>query len=65
MPGAYMSSSSSITLPSTLAPSTTSCMRFNERRKVLFPHPDGPMMAVTDFGSMVIETPERAVNEPK
>jgi hypothetical protein len=36
-----------VTLPSTRAPETTSCMRFRHRTKVDFPHPEGPMTAVT------------------
>jgi len=27
-------------------------MRLNERSSVLFPHPEGPMIAVTLFGAM-------------
>src|SRR5712691_7075012 len=42
-----MSTSSSSTFPVTQPPSDSSCIRLRQRRKVLFPHPDGPMMAVT------------------
>src|SRR5437899_802955 len=39
--------SSSSTSPVTLAPGVSSCMRFRQRSRVLLPHPDGPMIAVT------------------
>src|SRR3954470_18175442 len=55
-----MSSSSSNTRPSTVAPGTASCSRLSERRNVDFPQPDGPMMAVTLLGSMVSETSSTA-----
>ena len=42
----------------------TSCIRFSVRRKVDLPQPDGPMKAVTDRASMVIETSSTALNEP-
>src|SRR5258708_26437225 len=42
-----MLTSSSNTLPVTLAPGVNSCMRFRQRSMVLLPHPDGPMIAVT------------------
>src|SRR4051812_12576282 len=51
-----MSSSSSRTLPVTVAPGITSCMRLSDRKSVDLPQPDGPMNAVTVFGSMVSET---------
>src|ERR1043166_9721127 len=51
-----MSRSSSSTRPSMRAPGTTSCMRLIVRMKVDFPQPDGPMSAVTCFGSMVSDT---------
>ena len=31
-------------------------MRLSERKNVDFPHPDGPIRAVTERGSMDIET---------
>ena len=39
-------------------------MRLMERRKVDFPHPDGPMNAVTARGSMTIETSSTALKAP-
>src|SRR5881628_1980439 len=42
-----MSTSSSSTFPVTHPPWDSSCMRFRQRRNVLLPHPDGPMMAET------------------
>ena len=33
-------------------PGITSFRRFSVRRKVLFPHPDGPMSAVTRFAGI-------------
>src|SRR5580658_2458851 len=37
-------------------PDVSSCMRLSARRKVDLPQPLGPMMAVTFFAGMVIET---------
>src|SRR5712692_3255869 len=48
-----MFTSSISTSPSTRPPAISSCMRFRQRTKVDFPHPDGPMMAVAPFDSMV------------
>ncbi len=59
-----MSWSSRITLPSTRAPSVSSCMRLSERRNVDLPHPDDPMMAVTLLGWIVIVTLFTAWKEP-
>src|SRR5712672_2618107 len=42
-----MSCSSSSTRPEIVAPSDNSCIRSRQRRYVLFPQPDGPMIAVT------------------
>ena len=42
--------------PSTRVPGMMSFIRFSVRRKVLLPHPDGPMKAVTTFGLMRIES---------
>ncbi len=53
-----------MTFPSTRAPGITSCMRFSVLRKVDFPHPLGPMKAVTLRGSTVMVTPSTALNEP-
>src|SRR5581483_12181326 len=36
--------------PLTQASAVSSCIRFIERSRVDFPHPDGPMMAVTARG---------------
>ncbi len=36
----------------TRTPSTVSMSRLNARRSVLFPHPDGPMIAVIFFSGM-------------
>src|SRR6266545_2732447 len=38
---------SSNTLPLTVAPGVSSCIRFKQRSRVDLPQPDGPMMAVT------------------
>src|SRR5436309_2271982 len=59
-----MSWSSSVTVPVTRAPGMTSCMRFRLRRKVDLPQPDGPIMAVTCLGSIVMLTSARAYVEP-
>src|ERR1051325_9306855 len=42
-----MSAPSSSTRPVTQPPSDSSCIRLRQRRKVLFPHPEGPMIALT------------------
>ncbi len=42
----------------------TSCIRLSVRRKVDFPHPDGPMSAVTERGSITIETSSTARKSP-
>lgn len=60
----YRSSSSSMTLPSTRAPGMTSCIRLSVRRKVDLPHPDGPMNAVTERGSIDIEMSSMAWTPP-
>src|SRR4051812_23706359 len=59
-----MSWSSSSTVPDTRAPGMTSCMRLRVRRKVDFPQPDGPIMAVTCLGSIVMLTSAKACVEP-
>src|SRR4051794_1564255 len=64
MPGAYRSSSSSSTLPSMRVRGTTSCIRLRVRRNVDLPQPDGPMNAVTDFGSMPMLTSSIALTWP-
>src|SRR5512140_1121783 len=60
-----MSRPSSSTSPSTRAVGTVSCMRFRQRRNVDFPHPDGPMIAVTCRSWMRIDTPFTACTLPK
>ena len=50
--------------PSTRAPGITSCIRFSVRMKVDFPHPDGPISAVTDLAGMVSVTPSTALKSP-
>ena len=62
--GPYRSTPSSSTVPSTWAPTITSCIRFNERRNVDFPQPDGPISAVTDAGSMTMLTSSTARKSP-
>ena len=42
--------------PSTRVPSTRSLMRLRVRRNVLFPHPEGPMSAVTRPAGMAAVT---------
>ncbi len=39
-------------------------MRFSDRSMVDFPHPDGPMKAVTDFDLTVMLTPSTARKSP-
>jgi hypothetical protein len=56
--------SSTVSLPSTWAFGSTSCIRLIERRKVDLPQPDGPMRAVTVFGSTVRLMFSMALNEP-
>ena len=46
------------------APGISSCIRFSERRNVLFPQPDGPMIAVTAWGRIDIDTSFTALNAP-
>ena len=47
----YTSVSSTITLPVARAPGISSCMRLMQRTSVDLPQPDGPISAVTLFGS--------------
>src|SRR3954471_20810845 len=42
-----------MTSPSARACGATSCMRLRQRMSVLFPQPDGPMMAITCFSGIV------------
>ncbi len=46
------------------APGVTSCMRLIERSTVDLPQPEGPMNAVTLFGSMVRMTLSTAWKSP-
>ena len=62
--GAYRSSPSSSTVPSIRPPRITSCRRFRVRSTVDLPQPDGPMNAVTERGSTLIETPSTALKSP-
>src|SRR5437762_5501002 len=55
-----MSLPSRVILPSVRVPSIRSFMRFRQRRKVDFPHPDGPTRARTDFSSTVRSMSNRA-----
>src|SRR6266478_9398797 len=48
----YRSSPWRRTVPSTRVFGTSSCMRLRQRRKVDFPQPLGPMIAVTAFDAM-------------
>jgi hypothetical protein len=54
--GAYASRPSRSTLPSMRAPATVSCIRLIVRMNVDFPHPDGPMSAVTFLASRTSDT---------
>ena len=46
-----------VILPVMLTLSIRSFMRLKHRSKVDFPHPDGPMKAVTSFSSILTEIP--------
>src|SRR5690242_320180 len=59
-----MSAPSSSTDPVDQPPSDSSCMRLRHRRKVLLPHPDGPMMAVTVFVGKKSEVSFTAILRP-
>src|SRR5215469_15791184 len=59
-----MSSPSRRIWPDTPAPGITSCMRLRVRRKVDFPHPDGPIRAVTRLASTASVTFWMALVEP-
>ena len=62
--GSKRSRPSSRTLPSARAPGISSCMRLMQRTIVDLPQPDGPMIAVTLFGSIVMLTPSTAWKSP-
>src|SRR4029077_5106566 len=51
-----MSSPSRSTVPVTHPPSESSCIRFRQRRKVLLPHPDGPITDVTVCAGKMMDT---------
>src|SRR5687767_1129879 len=59
-----MSSPSRSTRPVIQPPSVSSCSRLSVRRKVDFPHPDGPISACTLLGANESDTPFTAVNFP-
>ncbi len=61
---ACRSMSSSSTRPSERAPGISSCIRLTQRTMVDFPHPDGPMIAVTRPGSKLRLTSLTAWLEP-
>src|SRR3954468_12492998 len=53
------------TVPSTRALGTVSCIRLKQRRRVDFPQPEGPMMAVTACCGIDSETFLTAATSPK
>src|SRR5436305_13051849 len=59
-----MSSPSSSTSPSIRAPGMTSWRRLRVRMNVDLPQPDGPISAVTCWGSMARVTSSTALNPP-
>src|SRR5680860_1731059 len=52
------------TSPDTTAPGTRSFMRLRQRIRVLFPQPDGPIMAVISRGRISMRTSLRANASP-
>src|SRR5256884_2963767 len=64
MLGSYTSCPSSSTLPVIQPPSDSSCMRFRQRRKVVLPHPDGPINAVTVCFGKRIDTSLTTARRP-
>src|ERR1041384_1780331 len=60
----YTSCPSSSTLPSTRAPGVSSCIRLRVRRKVVLPHPDGPISACTWLVANALVTPRIAAVGP-
>src|SRR5439155_13564053 len=60
-----MSAPSRKTRPVTRAVGTVSCMRLIQRRKVDFPQPDGPMIAVTDRSRIPTLASRTARTDPK
>src|SRR5437762_9644306 len=59
-----MSTLSSSTLPVTQPLSLSSCMRLRQRRNVLLPHPEGPMIAVTVWAGNNSEISRTATVRP-
>src|SRR3954463_12954336 len=59
-----MSAPSSSTRPVIQPCSDSSCIRFRARRKVDFPHPDGPISACTRLGGKLSDTDLTAVKLP-
>src|SRR6267378_1121212 len=59
-----MSAPSSSTRPVTHPPTDSSCIRLRHRSRVLLPHPDGPMMAVTVWAGNRIDTSVSTVRGP-
>src|SRR5205809_381598 len=59
-----MSSPSSSAVPVTQPPSDSSCMRFRQRSRVLLPHPEGPITAVTVRDGNIIETSLTTARRP-
>ena len=53
-----------VTVPVTRVAGMISFIRFNARRNVLLPHPEGPMHAVTWLAGMRIDTLSRARVSP-
>ena len=62
--GAYTSCPSMETDPVTRVEGMSSFIRFNARRNVLLPHPEGPTHAVTRWAGMRIDTLSRARVSP-
>ena len=56
---------SSMTRPVARAPGIVSCMRLRHRKNVDFPHPEGPITAVTFLSSSESVTPRMACTGPK
>src|SRR5688500_3305401 len=60
-----MSRPSKVTRPATRDPGTVSCIRLRHRSSVDFPHPDGPMIAVTSPARKASDTSRTAREAPK
>jgi hypothetical protein len=59
-----MSSPFSSTSPASCAEGTFSCIRFKIRKNVDFPHPDGPINAVTVCAGIVNDTRSSTLFDP-